>query len=183
MTKVRVWPAALAAVLLAHSVGAQEKAQPEPAPLPPLSVELAVSRRAGEQKLERKTYAFPCQSRERTTVIRSGVEVPVPVRKGDAVEYQYRNVGANIECESALVAGGRYSVRLSFEQSSLVGANEGAAVARAADPVLGGAPIFRTSLSRFAALLRPGETAEVVSASDSVTGEATALEVTLKSPR
>lgn len=181
MPKVQVSLAAVAAALMAGSAGAQEKPEPDRAAPVPMSVELAVSRRSGESKVDRKTYAFPCQSNDRATVVKSGVEVPVPVRKGEAVEYQYRNVGANIECESALVAGGRYRVRVAFEQSSLLGPNELGTVPRT--PETAGAPAFRTSMSRFSSLLRPGETAQAVSGTDPLTGEVTTLEVTLKSPR
>jgi hypothetical protein len=86
---------------------------------------------------------------------------------------QYRNVGTSIECEGGLVAGGRYSLRISVEQSALAGADTAAA----------DRPSFRTSMSQFTALVQDGQTAQVVSGTDPLTGEVTAVEVTLTVPK
>jgi hypothetical protein len=167
-------------LLITATLGAQERVEPERPPAPgPLSVQMVVSR-SGDKTAGGLVYSFPCNPRDRKTVIKSGVEVPVPVRKAEAVEFQYRNVGANIECESAAVAGGRYSVRIAFEHSSLVGADERpTAAGRTAEAIAAIAPVFRTSMSQFTTLLRDGERARVITGTDPLTGDVTAVDVTL----
>jgi hypothetical protein len=177
MTLTRISHLALGVLLIAGPAVSQEKSEPErPAPTP-LIVELVFGRGIAGKQAGTLTYSFPCNTRDRKTLIKSGVEVPVPVRKAEAVEYQYRNVGTNIECESAAVAGGRFSVRIGFEQSSLVG-DQTSATERT--PVgIGDAPAFRTSMSQFTALLRDGERAQFVSGTDPATGQPTTVEVKL----
>jgi hypothetical protein len=168
-------------LFITSTLGAQERVEPERPPAPgSLKVQMLVSRRSGDKTAGGLVYSFPCNPRDRKTVIKSGVEVPVPVRKAEAVEFQYRNVGANIECESAAVAAGRYSVRIAFEHSSLIGADERPmAVGRSAEAVAAIAPVFRTSMSQFTTLLRDGERAQVITGTDPLTGDVTAVDITL----
>ena len=86
--------------------------------MPQLRVQLVINKQIADKKVSSLVYSFPCSDRK--TTVKLGVEVPVPVRKGDAVlEFQYRNVGANIECDARTMAEGRFNLRISFEQSSL----------------------------------------------------------------
>jgi hypothetical protein len=169
-------------LLLASIVAGQEAGEADRAPtgVTPLKVQLVMSKQLGERKISSLSYSLPCNVGDRKGTLKLGVEVPVPVRKADAVEFQYRNVGANIECESRRLADGRFSLRIAFEQSSLYGAGEKTPVAeqtlesRAANPTL-----FRTSMSQFTAILRDGQTSQAVTGTDPVSGELTAVEVTL----
>jgi hypothetical protein len=167
-------------LLIVSAVGAQERAEPERAPgLSPLRVRMVISRASGEKKAGSLVYSFPCNSRDRKTLIKSGVEVPVPVRKADAVEFQYRNVGANIECESAAIAGGKFTLRISFEQSSLVGADGQTPAGGPTAEGVGGNPVFRTSMGQFTAILRDGQTTQAFAGTDPQTGDVTTVDVTL----
>lgn len=171
--------AGLSLLLLASAASAQEAVEPpRPSADAALKVQMVVNRHAGDKKVGSVAYSFPC-NRDRKTVVKSGVEVPVPVRKAEAVEFHYRNVGTNIECESAAVAGGRYRLRISFEQSSLAGGDKTAPGVGTPDGPGAHPPSFRTSMSQFTALLREGQAAQVVSAADPLTGDVTAIEVTL----
>jgi hypothetical protein len=178
--KPSVWPAGAGLLLLASTVAGQERTEAERPGLPQVHVQMVIGRGSGENKAGPLVYSFPCNPRDRKTVVKSGIEVPVPVRKADGVEFQYRNVGANIECESAAVAGGRFSLRISVERSSLVGARETmAAGERTLETLAANPPVFRTSMSQFTALLRDGQKAQVIAGSDPVTGEATTVDLTL----
>jgi hypothetical protein len=79
-----------------------------------------------------------------------------------------------------MVAGERFNVRLSFEQSSLYPAGEKAAAgeqtleARAANP-----PLFRTTMGQLNTLLRDGQTTQAVVGTDPVSGEVTSVDVAL----
>ena len=169
-------------LLLAAATGAGQEAEADrpPAGMPPLRVQLVIHKQLGEKKLSSLVYAFPCNDRK--TTVKLGVEVPVPVRKGgDLLEFQYRNVGANIECEARPATQGRFNVRLSFEQSSVYAAGgekmpagEQTLEARAANP-----PLFRTTMGQLTTLLRDGESTQAVVGTDPVSGEVTSVDVSL----
>jgi hypothetical protein len=174
-----------AGVSLALLAGASAGQEPGEAERPPaaagLKVEMVVSRLSGGKKVGSLAYTFPCNTRGRKTVYKSGVEVPVPVRKGEAVEFQYRNVGANIECESSAVAGGRFGLRIALEQSSLAGAGGKTPDSeRPLGDVGAHPPLFRTSMADFTVLLRDGQTAQAITGTDPATGEVSAVDVTLE---
>src|SRR5262245_45484865 len=80
---------------------------------------MVIAKQLGDKKVSSQSYDFPCNANDRKVMMKMGVEVPVPVRKGENVEIQYRNVGANLECEASALPGGRFNLRLVVEQSSL----------------------------------------------------------------
>lgn len=182
MKKIAFVPGAVG-LLLVWTTGAagQEarEAEPPPSATPSLRVELVVNKLLAGKKVSSLVYAFPCGDRK--TTMKLGVEVPVPVRKGgDLLEFQYRNVGANIECEARPMQGGRFGVRLGFEQSSLhlagdkTAAGEQTLESRAANP-----PVFRTAMGQLTAVLREGQTTQAIMGTDPVSGEVTVVDVTL----
>ncbi len=73
----------------------------------------------GDKKISSLSYSFPCNATDPKFSLNLGVEVPVPVRKGDKVEFLYRSVGSNIECEASALPGSRFKLHLAFEQSAL----------------------------------------------------------------
>lgn len=166
-------------LLLAAAVAAQDKGEAEQRPpaITPLRVQLVMSKQLGEKKISSLAYSVPCNAGERKAMLKLGVEVPVPVRKAETVEFQYRNVGANIECDARRVADGRFNVHIAFEHSSLYVPGEKTAVAEESRSA--GAPFFRTSMSQFSVMLRDGQTLQAVTGTDPVSGEVTAVDVTL----
>lgn len=181
MRAMSISHAAVGLILLAGTVTGQEKSETErPATVPiPVRVQLVVHKQLGDKRLSSLAYAFPCSPQDRKTTLKYGVEVPVPVRKAETVEFQYRNVGTNIECEANRVTEGRFHLRIAFEQSSVQPAGEKVAgeqslESRAANPVL-----FRIAMSQFTAVLRDGQTTQAVTGTDPLTGEVTAVDVTL----
>jgi hypothetical protein len=160
-------------------VAAQDKGEAEQRPpaITPLRVQLVMSKQLGEKKISSLAYSVPCNAGERKAMLKLGVEVPVPVRKADTVEYQYRNVGANIECDARRLADGRFNVHIAFEHSSLYAPSEKMPLGEESRPA--GAPFFRISMNQFSAMLRDGETLQAVTGTDPVSGEVTAVDVTL----
>jgi len=73
---------------------------------------------------------------------------------------------------------GRYKLTISVEQSSIyvAGNDKGAA---AADAPLSAQPMFRTFRTNLSPILRDGQSQQVTTATDPVTGEVTRVEVTL----
>jgi len=167
---------------LATAVAGQDKGEAErPSRIvTPLKVQLVVSKQLGDKKLGSLTYAFPCNAADRKLSLSLGVEVPVPVRKADKVEFQYRSVGSNIECDASALADGRFNLHVAFEQSSLYNAG-----AKAAGPEpslesrLDNPTLFRTAKSLFNAVLRDGQTTQAVAGTDPLTGEIVTIDVTL----
>ena len=105
-----------------------------------------------------------------------GIEVPVRMgpfldKDGKSSSYSYKNVGTNIDCHADAVDDGRFNIDIRAEQSS-VGTTADTLTAVAAD-----VPFFRTFNASFNALLRDGQTATHVVATDPVSGESVKLEV------
>jgi hypothetical protein len=174
--------AAFGLLALAGAAAGEQKGEAErPARLvTPLKVQLVVTKRLGDKKLSSLSYSFPCNAAGAKLSLNLGVEVPVPVRKADRVEFQYRSVGSNIECEAAALADGRFDLRVAFEQSSLYNAGaKGAAPDESLESRVDNPMLFRTAKSYFNAVLRDGQTTEAVSGADPLTGEVVAIDVTL----
>jgi hypothetical protein len=172
-------------ILLLATVGAsQEKGDAERLPkvVTPLKVQLVVTKQAGDKKISSLSYSFPCNATDPKFSLNLGVEVPVPVRKGDKVEFLYRSIGSNIECEASALPEGRFNLHLAFEQSALydVGPKTGSTVPQPAlESRLDNPTLFRTAKSLFNAVLRDGQTTQAVVAADPLTGEIVAIDVTL----
>jgi hypothetical protein len=166
---------------LASAASAQEAGAPEAGrPVTPLKVHMVIAKQVGDKKISSMAYDFPCNANDRKVVMKMGVEVPVPVRKGESLEIQYRNVGANLECEASVLPGGRFNLRLAVEQSSLyTHAGTPAQRVPAPEDQTGSSPVFRTSTSMFSAVLRDGETARSISGTEPMTGEVVTFDVTL----
>lgn len=174
---------ATAAVLaVASAAVGQDKAEaPRTARLvTPLKVQLVVAKHLGDKKVGSLAYTFPCNTADPKLSLSLGVEVPVPVRKADKVEFQYRSVGSNIECDASALGDGRFNLHVAFEQSSLYDAG-----AKAAGPEpslenrLDHPTLFRTTRSVFNAVLRDGQTTQAVAGTDPLTGEMVTVDVTL----
>ena len=182
MKRKQISYAAASLLVLAGAAAAQEPAQPEgQRAVVPLEVHLVVTKQLADKKVSSLSYAFPCNANDRKGMMKLGVEVPVPVRKGEGVEYQYRNVGANIECEASPLPEGRFNLRLAVEQSSLHGGGASGLPAgeRPVDEQAKDPPLFRTAVSSFNLVLRDGQTARSMAGTNPVTGEVVTFEVRL----
>jgi hypothetical protein len=172
--------AGLCVVVAATAASAQEKSDSDRAAGPAsLKVGLAIHKQLDGKKLGTQSYTFSCPE-QRGAELKFGVEVPVPVRKAEAVEFQYRNVGANIQCGAFRAAGGRYLLQLTLEQSSIQAPGDklGTSDLRL-EALAGNPPYFRTTMAKFAVMLRDGQTAQAVTGTDPMTGEVTSVDVTV----
>ena len=179
LTMIGTSRAGLSLLMLAGTAAGQEGSERAPNAQNPVRVQLAIHKQLGDKRLSSLAYSFPCNPHDRKATLKFGVEVPVPVRKAETVEFQYRNVGANIQCEARQVAGGRFHLRIALEQSSIHGTGEKAAGEQSLENRAANPPLFRTAMSEFTAILRDGQTTQAVTGTDPVTGEATSVDVTL----
>jgi hypothetical protein len=160
----------------------------------PLEVQVTVNRYQGEKKTGSLPHLLQVAASEQTpsTTLRMGVEVPVPITSfrpstggpgkpddnppsAPMTSYQYRNVGTSIDCRARPLDDGRYRVEVTVEQSAVIPAKDAGGLLAAA-----GTPFFRTFKSHTPVILRDGQSAQFVAASDPVTGESVRIDVALR---
>jgi hypothetical protein len=180
--KIALTGAAVAALLYSPLARAQERAPEMLMPAPPRKVETVVplkvrvllSKVKGDTVTASLPYTLPCNSDERATHLRMGIDVPImATSKEGAPAFQYKNVGTNIDCRAHAVDGGRYRLELTVEHSSVYVPDE--ATRSAVDR----SPLFRTFRSGFVPVLRDGESQQYTTATDPISGEVVKIDVTL----
>ncbi len=169
--------------------GPRAEAQRAKSLLVPLRVQITISRFEGEKKVASLPFTLLVNASEAQNLnqpwagisggpmsLRMGIEMPVRVTLQDkdgksTPSYQYRTVGTNIDCKADALEDGRYRLDTRVEQSSLSPTAE-KVTQWAAD-----LPFFRTFNTSFRALLRDGQTATHVVATDPVNGETVRIEL------
>jgi len=187
-----LWTAACAFAIVLATVGpalAQEKSGAgqekslEPAarvPTIPLRIQVVISRYEGEKKLSSMPYMLSVNA-GRNASLRMGISVAVPstsytpIAAGGAgvnpiTSYQYREIGTNIDCATAVLDDGRFRLEMSIEDSSVEDPARSSATDR---------PSFRSFRSTNSLVLKDGQTAQFTTAVDKVTGYVTKADVTL----
>ena len=173
----RVLGVALATILIFGSVGlAQAPQTPPPAtakppvvekPLVPLKVQVTIARYEGEKKASSLPFTLWVNANDgQGTRLNVGIEVPI--RNGPGVSY--RSVGTNINCSATTLDDGRFKVDINLEDSS---------VALSKDKDTAVTPTFQSIQARNMLLLRDGQNAQFIAATDKVSGEVTKVDVTL----
>ena len=189
MTRASMIVAAGILTVVTSPVSLIARPQPSPAPpqeagassaagrLTPLKIQLVVTRTLRDKKITSLPYVLWVTANDRqATSLRMGVEVPVRASASpNAVSYNYRPIGTNIDC-SATTVEGAYNLNITLSDSSIQfeGADNSGSAGRLAD-----APAFRSFTSKFSILLRDGQTAQYTSATEPVTGETLKVDVTL----
>jgi phage gp46-like protein len=205
--KIQAWRwASLALLLLVPAAGAQEKEKTEsPAPaeshtrFTPLRVQVVFSKYQGDRKVASLPYTLTCNAGERAAaVLRMGIEVPITVATvkdsaSQAIQqFQYKNVGTNIDCRAGQPEDGRYRLELNVEQTSIYSPGEekvtpvgkekdreGKVSWGVSDTPMSGAPAFRSFRAQFVPFLRDGQTLQYTAATDPVSGEVVKIDVTV----
>jgi hypothetical protein len=158
---------------------AAEKTKAEEKSPTPLRVQLVFTEYDGDKKIVSLPYSFSVNADERRarpgTQIRNGVRIPVPVASGpnkEATQYQYMDVGTNIDCSAQSQDDGRYKLVLTVERSSV--SQEQSTTAT---------PVIRQFGAEMNPILKDGQTLETVMATDPVNGHVYRVTVTLNVPR
>ena len=181
------WMAVL--LLLAAPLMAQEKPR-EPVPGvqgTPLKVQVAFSEVQGERKLSSLPYTLHLLTQGEgsrfgdTVKLRMGLRVPVQTTKEG--QYQYMDVGTNIDCRAQQLADGRYWLYVNLSRTSgySVESQGKAAPTAALDmPVASGLPpIMGQFSSEMNLILGNGQTIQSIVATDPVSGRTLKVDVTL----
>jgi hypothetical protein len=182
MTITRGWGGVL---VLALVCGAAAWAQtpppqvPRPSPQPapasaaekaiiPLKVQVTLSRYDGEKKTSSLPFTLWVNANDREgTSLNVGSEVPI--RDGNANSFRYRSLGTSLSSSATVLDDGRFRVQLVINDSSVAPAAKDGA----------GSPSFQSLSTQNYLMLRDGQTAQFVAATDKVTGEVTRVEVTV----
>lgn len=189
--------AAAAALLLgiAAPLSAQEKPQPPvpsptaqekprspappPAPQVPLSVQVVISKYAGDKKLSSVPFTLSVISNDARASVRMGVDVPVLTGSGAVQSVNYQKVGTDIDCTADARPGGTYRVGLTITDRSVMPADRDAPAGSRTEAERSLPPGVRNFQATFSVLLHDGQTAQHMSATDPFSGEVVRIDVTL----
>jgi len=184
MSKRWILAAAFAAASIT-GIDAQEKPPPAPTTAPAssvrpqvgLRVQIVLARFQGEKKISSLPYVLGVVSNGAKTSLRMGTQLPIATSAVGAVSYNYRDVGTNIDCQAQDAAGGAYNLAITVSDSSVqLDSTDGSPTQKA---TVADVPAFRAFNASFSMLVRDGQTMQYASATDSVTGEVTKIDVTL----
>lgn len=150
----------------------------------PLKVQLVISRYVGEKKVSSIPYTLSVVANDKDkTSLRMSVDVPVPtavITSGNAApsttSYNYRSIGMNIDCTAQTIEAGLFKLDLGVSDSSVfLGEKQGSGAALP----MPGVPAFRSFTTTFNVLLKDGQSAQHIAATDPVSGEVLRVDVTL----
>jgi hypothetical protein len=182
--------ALLVPLFMVQSVYAQEKSQTEQTNAnvsrsegPQVRVQVVFTEYEGQKKIQSFPYALLVRATDirqgAISMIRMGSRVPV-VTGTSPTQFQYVDVGTNVDCEAITTSDGRYRLYLKVERSWPE--REGSADAKSSptsSDIRAQQPVIRQFRSDNEIVLRDGQSLETDSATDPVTGKVIKIEVSL----
>ena len=154
-------------------------AAPARSDLTPLRLLVTISRYQGDKKVSSLPYSLSVSIGGPRVVFNIGAQVPYATapatETGKTASYSYRSVGIEIVvANQIIVEPGQYKMDISVNDSTLSSSTQiqGA-------PAITGVPIFRTFSSNGTVLLRDGQTTQLTTAADPITGETMRVDVAL----
>lgn len=155
-------------------------------PLSHLRVDLVLTEYNGDKKISSLPYALYVGAPDRqhgpgapSAFLRMGVRVPIATgtTTGASSQYQYENIGTNIDVDATNLGDHFYRLQCTVERTAVSSANE--EVKLAVQQPLATLPILSDFNSRFELSLRDGESGEAMSATDPSNGHVMKVEVTI----
>ncbi len=149
----------------------------------PLRVQVVFLEYDGDKKVSSLPYTLLVNADDSgpQAAVRMGLRVPVATSStAPSTQFQYMDVGTNLDGRANRADDGRFNLRLNVEKSSLYtpGTSEKPA-AVGGNEILAGQPIVQSFRSQVNLLVRDGQTIQSTVASDPVTGHVLKVEVTL----
>lgn len=150
----------------------------------PLRVQVVFLEYEGDKKISSLPYTLLVNADDRgpQASIRMGLRVPIETSSsgGTNKQFQYMDVGTNLDGRADKTDDGRFNLKLNVEKSSLYtpGTTERPATV-GGNEIPAGQPIVQQFRSQVNVLLRDGQTTQSTVASDAVTGRVLKVEVTL----
>ena len=151
----------------------------------PIKVVVVVTELDGAKKISSLPYTFYVNSddsgQRSTSQVRVGLRVPVATSAatpGQPSQYQYIDIGTNIDCTATSVTEGRFRLALSVERSYLTAADGNKVLPAEGVMVSSGNPIVQHFSSSYNLLIRDGQTVEATSTTDPISGRVLQISVT-----
>jgi hypothetical protein len=153
-----------------------------------LKVGVVVTELDGTKKISSLPYTFYVNAddagRGSTSSVRVGLRVPVTTGNsgnGAAAQFQYMDIGTNLDCGAATTADGHFKLYLSVDRSYLTAIDDKKTPGLAGDGVSisSGNPIVQHFSSSYNLILHDGQTMEATSTTDPITGRVLQISVTV----
>ncbi len=165
--------------------------KPPPAPasaVPPgrphvqLRIQVVLTKYQGDKKLSSLPYSLAVSTLNDTTRLRTGARVPVPSQTMSGPDrvmvpsYSYNEIGTSIDCSARLLGDSQFSLNITVSDTSVQmspgQASSGTAIAT-------NAPTFRNFSTSNTLIFRDGQSEQITTAADPLTGEVMRVDVTL----
>jgi hypothetical protein len=178
----------LASVSLVALVARAQDKQPTPDAKQEVSLKIQVvfEEYDGQKKIASLPYTFRVVSNGNNSSIRDGLRVPISTSgstsgSGQSGQFQYMDVGANIDCNAWPSDGGAFKIKLNVQRTFLFSPDElkPAVDLNKATVGAGGNPVVQTFNSSFFLLMRDNQTIEAASVTNPLNGRVLKVLVTL----
>jgi hypothetical protein len=182
------------AILAAVGVVLPLRAQDKPASAPEvkkasvsLKVGVVVTELDGTKKISSLPYTFYVNTddsgRGSTSSMRMGLRVPVTTggaASGVNAQFQYMDIGTNLDCGASSTADGRFKLYLSVDRSYLTATDDKKTSGLVTEGVSisSGNPIVQHFSSSYNLIIRDGQTIEATSTTDPISGRVLQISVT-----
>lgn len=153
-----------------------------------LKVGVVVTELDGTKKISSLPYTFYVNTddngRGATSSVRVGLRVPVATGGGGSgaavTQFQYMDIGTNLDCTASSTSDGHFKLYLSVDRSYLTAADDKKSPALAADGVSisSGNPIVQHFSSSYNLMIRDGQTIEATTTTDPISGRVLQVSVT-----
>jgi hypothetical protein len=146
----------------------------------PLRLVLTLSRYQGDKKVSSLPYSLSVSIDGPPVRFRMGADLPYATSPADGSKpqtpsYAYRTVGVSIDVTNqVMVDPGVYKMNINVTDSSVALSNQ-----IQGSPAVAGAPMFRNFSTNGLVVLKDGQTSQLTTAADPITGETMRVDVTL----
>lgn len=151
---------------------------PPPRMTVPLKLSIVLSKYQGDKKISSLPYAMSLNSDNYRVSLRMGAQVPLTTAGGGpdktGTQFTYRDVGLNIDASAAAIDAGLYRLNITVGDSTIVPPSQlqGA-------PSYSAAPIFRNFTVSNSVVLKDGQSTQLSTAADPLSGDIMRVDVTL----
>jgi|ERR1700730_1060545 len=146
----------------------------------PLRVQVVIAEYEGEKKTSSLPYTLLVNAenpRGQQAAIRMGLKVPIAMAQGN---FQYMDIGANLDGWAGRAEDGRFVLHLSVERSFVYSSGGGQkTTAVGGNEVLSTQPVIQAFKTSFDVLIREGQMIEATVATDPVSGRVTKVGVSM----
>jgi hypothetical protein len=188
--RVFMFLAVTLSLLFAFSAKAQDNPKPDERALSlsPLKIQIVFTEFEGDKKVKSLPYSmvFTAGSHRDAEYAKLRVGSRVPVLVGKDGNFQYVDIGTNLDCRAEHLEDGRYALRLSLErswvQSSVRFTGDDSTSASGGNSAIN-QPVIGQYKTDAYLLARDGQTVETTVATDPLSGKQLKIEVTLNTPK